>query len=297
MRILLIGYGFIGQHFVVDAVQKGHSVTVGDLRPADTTSVSPLVRHITLDVADTNSIEKLLREHDTVVNLAAILGTSETFDDPVRVLDANTRAPLAIFDALRRASREGDCIPFVQITVGNHFMNNPYAISKHTLERFAQMYNDECGTDIRIVRALNAYGPHQKTGPVNKIIPSFAMAALNREPLTVFGTGNQIMDMIFVADVAAILTEAATAKKPIRTVLEAGTGRRTTVNQIAELVNQISGSIAGIRLTAMRRGEPLDSVVVGDPRTLSPIEMDHHDFIRLEEGLKVTLDWYAAQRK
>ena len=175
-------------------------------------------------------------------------------------------------------------------------MNNPYSITKTTSERFADMFNVEHGTDIRVVRALNAYGSYQKYRPVRKIIPNFVRAALVGEPVKVYGNGEQIMDMIHVRDVARILVETLLASK-VTGLVSAGTGRRLTVNEIARMVIQAAGSSAQLQHTPMRPGEPEASVVLGERETLSAVGVAPESLIPFEEGIKETVDWYSMNRE
>ncbi len=74
-------------------------------------------------------------------------------------------------------------------------MNNSYSITKTCAERFAWMFNREHGTRISVVRALNAYGPGQKSEPVRKIMPNFILPALRGEAIIVYGAGSQVMEI------------------------------------------------------------------------------------------------------
>jgi nucleoside-diphosphate-sugar epimerase len=187
--------------------------------------------------------------------------------------------------------REG--VKGVQIAVGNHFMNNTYSITKTTAERFALMFNKEHKTKIAVVRALNAYGEYQKHKPIRKITPNFVVRALRGEPIEIFGDGEQIMDMIYVKDVAEILIRSLLLDHNCyNKVFEAGTGRRTTVNEIAHMVNDLTGNKAGVKHLPMRAGEPDRSVVLGDPSTLKPLGMSADDLTPLEKGLERTVKWY-----
>jgi nucleoside-diphosphate-sugar epimerase len=169
-------------------------------------------------------------------------------------------------------------------------MNNSYSISKTTAERFALMFNKEHGTKIAIVRGLNAYGPRQKSEPVRKIMPNFVIPALRDESITIYGDGSQVMDMIYVADLAEILVRALVEDHGVYDrVFEAGTGRKTTVLDIAnEVIKQANGGY--ITTVPMRPGEPEQSVVLGDPETLKPL--GEINLTTLEEGIAKTIAWY-----
>jgi len=214
-----------------------------------------------------------------------VLGTQESLKAIDTAVAVNIEGSLNVFNAVRRYD-----VPAVYIAVGNHWMNNPYSVTKTTAERFALMFNKEFGARIAVVRAYNAYGPGQKATPVRKIIPNFIISALRDQQLTVYGDGLQVMDMIYVGDVARALVVALTTDGlDYACVFEAGTGRVTTVRQIAELVCSIVGR-GRIEHLPMRPGEPPHSVVLADPRTLWPLGIDK--FVTLEEGLKLTLPYY-----
>jgi len=186
-------------------------------------------------------------------------------------------------------------------------MNNPYSITKDCAERFAWMFNKEHGVKISVVRALNAYGPRQRSRPVRKIIPNFILPALKGEDLIVYGDGTQVMDMIWVGDVAKILVQALLVDhgqytyEPVSSdvlppVFEAGSGVPTTVAEIADLVINCAGSSSKIRYVPMRPGEPPKSVVVGNPETLRPLfEGKIPELVPLEEGIALTIKAMAEE--
>jgi len=281
-RILVTGgTGFIGQHVVANLKAKGHYPVILDRHylPRD-----PTTETVMGSVTDRSAVDHAVSICDGVIHLAAVLGTQETIEEPGIAFEVNVRGSINVFQAVRHYG-----VPAVYITVGNYWMNNPYSISKHTAERLALMFNRECGTRIAVVRGYNAYGPGQKAAPVRKIIPNFIIPALKGEELIVYGDGTQIMDMIYVEDVAEILVQALLDNlADCQLVLEAGTGRPTTVHQIAQMVIGKVGR-GQIRLTPMRPGEPEQSVVLATPHS--------RNFVSLEDGLDRTIPYYAEALK
>ena len=138
-----------------------------------------------------------MSESDGIINLAGILGTSETIDNPRSTIASNLKAALNIFNGAKEFN-----IPAVHITVGNYWMNNPYAITKHAAEKIGLLYNHKYNTKIAVVRGLNAYGENQKDRPVRKLIPNLIIPALKNEEILIYGDGEQIMDMIYVGDLS-----------------------------------------------------------------------------------------------
>lgn len=290
MRVLITGAsGFIGRHTVDRLQDQGHETIRFDRRgPTDFLG----------DVRDATAISEAVAVSDGVLHIAGVLGTAETIDNPAPAVETNIMGSLNVFQACRQYKKR--C---VYICVGNYWMANSYSISKTTAENFAYMFNNEHGTEIAVVRALNAYGPRQHDKPVRKIMPNFVLPALRGDAITVYGDGSQVMDCIFVEDVADVLVRALTEEhgqyrfsperngdNPVK--FEAGTGRRTTVNDIAEMVIACVGK-GSINHVPMRGGEPDHSVVLGDPETLRPLYGGKlPDLVPLEDGIARTVAYY-----
>jgi nucleoside-diphosphate-sugar epimerase len=294
-KVLITGFGFIGRHAADALIEAGYTVAALDRCP-DVSNMSALgVAPIIGDVRDPALLDHIIPCFDAVVNTAGLLGTSEMIEDPIPAVQTNIIGAINVFQACKKEKRRGRSIRCVHITVGNHFMDNSYSITKSSSERFAAMFNVEHQTDIRVVRALNAYGEYQKYYPVRKIIPNFVRAALSNEPVRVYGDGEQVMDMIYVKDVAKILV-ATLAVESCALIVSAGTGRRLTVNEIAEKVVAACGSSSTIEHVPMRAGEPKNSVVLGDTTTLSAIGFNERCLTRFEDGILPTVRWYSANR-
>jgi nucleoside-diphosphate-sugar epimerase len=294
-KVLIAGFGFIGRHVATALVQRGCEVSVLDRRPNLSVMSQLGVDPILGDVRDAELMRDLVQYYDGVINVAGLLGTSEMINDPIPAVHTNIVGAINIFEGCRQAMQAGKGVRCVHITVGNYFMDNPYSITKRTSERFANMYNIEHSTDIRVVRVLNAYGAFQKHFPVRKIIPNFIRSAFQGEVIRVYGDGEQIMDMIYVEDVARILIEAFFVDE-IKSIISAGTGRRLTVNEIAKIVINIVGSSSEVEHTNMRPGEPERSVVLGEPETLRAVGIDPSSLIKFEDGIAKTVSWYRDNK-
>ena len=293
------GNGFIGGHVVDELLARGYRVSVLDTRWRTTIPGAALVLG---DIRDATAVTEAVAHVDGVIHLAGVLGTQETIANPRPAAETNILGGLNVFEACVQYD-----VPLTNIAVGNYWMNNTYSITKHTVERFAEMLNKYRKARIATVRALNAYGPRQAAatpyGPskVRKIMPSFVCRALSGLDIEVYGDGTQIMDMVYVTDVARVLvtTLEHTAKHGAPEVTpEAGTGRRTTVNDIAETVIKAVGSFTGanhvtLKHLPMRPGEDERSVVIADPTTLRAIDIDSGDFVTLEEGVEKSVRYFS----
>lgn len=298
MKVLVTGAsGFIGSHVIDELLARDIDVIAFDRSHVLSEPRQGVTQYLG-DVRDGTSISEAVALADGVIHLAGVLGTSETIDNPTPSIETNVLGGLNVFQAIRHYKRRA-----VYITVGNYWFQNSYSITKTTAEQLAWMFNHEHGTEIAVVRALNAYGPGQKAAPVRKIMPNFVIPALKGEPITIYGDGEQVMDMIHVEDVAEILVNALLVDHgryrpdPVRNAdnpfkFEAGTGVITTVNEIAAAVIAEVGQ-GSVNHVPMRGGEPVRSVVVGDPDTLRPLYGgERPQLISLPVGIADTVAWY-----
>jgi UDP-glucose 4-epimerase len=295
------GSGFIGSYVIERLLRDGLSVVVLDHSvPADSERI-PEVSYFLGDIRDEVAVTEAMAHVDGFIHLAGVLGTQETISNPRPAVMTNIVAGLNVLEAAAQYD-----VPGVNIAVGNHWENNPYSISKSTVERLVHMFNDYRGTQVSIVRALNAYGPRQSvsapygTSKVRKIMPSFIQRALHEDDIEVYGDGSQVMDMIYVSDVADFLVDAlyATAatgffKNPI----EAGTGRNTTVLDIARQVIHHTGS-GQITHLPLRPGETPGAVVKADTSTQEILYgTGKKRLIPLEQGIAKTVAYYRKNFK
>ena len=302
MKTVLVtgGNGFIGRHVVSRLEVGGYKVWVLDNRDRVTGSY----RNIILgDVRDAVAVTEAVAHADGVIHLAGVLGTQETLTNPRPAAETNVIGGLNVLEACAQYK-----LPLVNIAVGNFWMNNTYSISKDTVSRFGDMFRRFRGTRVTNVRAFNAYGPGQDmvapwgSSKVRKVLPNFINRALDGDPIEVYGDGKQVMDMIYVEDLAHILVaalEETAAGGVFSEAVEAGTGRETTVNEIASLVaqevaHQTGNPPVGIVHLPMRPGEDESAVVVGDPDTLKGLI--EHDLEPLENGLQKTVAYYKSLR-
>lgn len=305
--ILVTGaHGFIGGYVVEELCRNGYAVVAFDRR-ADTMKENnyPEGTQVFLgDTADASQVSEAVAECDGWIHLAATLGTQETIRNPFPAVMGNVQGGLNILEAaaLHR-------VPGVYIGVGNHWMNNPYSISKTMVERLIAMFNAYRGTEINIVRGMNAYGPRQRAakpfapGTVRKITPAFICRALSGIPIEVYGDGQQVSDMIWVGDLAFTLVrmlDDAMAGIVHDFAVECGPVANNTVLQMAEAVRDAAVEIgypsSPIECLPMRPGEIPGATVSADTDTLRKVDIDPDKFITLADGIRRTVRWFHENR-
>lgn len=303
MRKVLVtgGSGFIGRYVVEELLASAYTPVLFDYRRDRLHDPGDGVEVFLGDVRDEVAVTQAMAHVDGWVHLAAVLGTQETVTNPRSAVHSNVIGGLNVLEA---AAEHG--LPGVYICVGNHWMNNPYSISKTTVERLVHMYNNERGTRVNMVRAVNAYGPRQAAaapfGPakVRKIVPAFVCRALSGMPIEVYGDGLQISDMVHVSDLARSLVravEAADAGQVFPRPIEVGPRAHQTVLSVADLVNTIAAEHTGAKVSIthlpMRRGEIPGDRVTADVETLSLVGMAPEQLIPLPDGMEQTVRYFA----
>jgi len=290
MRVLVAGgNGFIGSHVIDHLIMQGHEpVSLDRYGIPHRTDLE----FVFGDVRNKDTVFNTAKRCDAIINLSGILGTSETIEFPQFAFHSNIVGSVNIFDACKAMDKK--C---VQIAVGNYWMNNPYSISRTAVENIAYQYNRIFKTSISVVRGLNAYGERQKDRPVRKIVPNIMVPLIEQRPITIFGDGEQLMDMIYVGDLAKILIAALVIDHGVySSCFEAGCGMNLTpsINQLVAMALDVSNTRTLVHKVPMRGGEPLRSVVVGNPETLRPLGFTVDDLTPLKAGLEVTYNWYKS---
>ena len=287
MKVLVTGgTGFIGSYVCDVLLGRGCEPLVFD-RQAGRPRYAGAANVILGDVRDPVAVTEAVAHADAVIHLAGVLGTQETVGNPRPAAETNVLGSLNVFEAVAQYQ-----LPAVYICVGNWWEQNSYSITKTCAERFAVMFNRERGTRISAVRAMNAYGPRQVPaapfGPskVRKIMPAFICRALTGQPLEVYGDGEQVMDMVHAADVAGALVEELFSPSGLDTPRVVGTGARTTVNDIAEMVCRAAGQ-GEIVHVPLRPGESPGAEVLAPER--------RYDFVQLQAGTFETVEWFRER--
>ena len=299
MKVLVTGgAGFIGSYVVDELLARGHKPVIFDHYDRKEEYACPVILG---DVRDDVAVTEAMAHVDAWIHLAAVLGTQETIANPRPAALSNLMGGLNMLQAAAQYD-----LPGTYIGVGNHWMNNPYSITKTMIERFVDMYNNDRGTRVNIVRAMNAYGPRQRPIPpwgdskVRKITPSFVCRALNNLPIEIYGDGSQVSDMCWVGDVAKALvvaTEKAAEGVIFPEVVEVGPENSSTVQQVAELVVELTGSTGGVTNLPMRPGEIPNSIVKANVDSLQHVGMSDATLMPLREGMQQTVDWFKEEIK
>lgn len=266
-NLILGGSGFIGSH-ICDAV--GGDVVVYDK-----------IQH-PYYLSYTEGLESLIRESDIVYNFAGALGTSSSFGYMEETVKTNTMLAVSVMDNCLKYKR-----PLINIGVPLSMWKNPYAISKHCMMSFAEMYYDEGMMGYTLI-AYNVYGERQIFSQTEKLVPAVVHRILHHEPIKIYGAGKQEIDMVYVKDVAKLVAMiGANICSFNGKEIHAGTGEAVTVMEVINTICDIMGvpeEERNFQFMGRRRGEG-EKVCVVSPSSITTS-------VTLREGLEKTVEWY-----
>jgi nucleoside-diphosphate-sugar epimerase len=166
-----------------------------------------------------------------------------------------------------------------------------YDESKRYGEALAMAYFRAYGTDIRLIRIFNTYGP--RCDPADgRLVPNFVSQALKGEQITVYGDGSQTRSLCFVSDLVEGIWRTISSDQASGRVFNLGNPEEHTVLEYARLIRELCDSGAEIVFQAL----PAD-----DPSRRQPNIAQARDVlgweprVPLREGLSRTIAWYREQ--
>jgi UDP-glucose 4-epimerase len=164
---------------------------------------------------------------------------------------------------------------------------SPYGVSKKAGGDYLRAYRALHGLEYAALALANVYGPRQDPHGEAGVVAIFAGRLLARETCTIFGTGEQTRDFVYVDDVADAFARAATAGEGLMNI---GTGRETSVNELYAAMATAASVSTGATYAPARQGE-LDRNVVDARRAGEQLGWSPH--IDVAEGTRRTLAWFG----
>ena len=276
MKYLITGgAGFIGSYLCEKLIARNDQVTVFD--NLSTGSLDNLVRSKSKiqfelgSILDKEAVDKLVSESDYVVHLAAALGVLNIVNKPLESLKTNLQGSELVLEASDKYRKpvliastsevygKNDKVPLNE--EDDRIIGHPlksrwsYSEAKAVDESLAYFYYLENKLPIRIVRLFNTVGPRQ-VGHYGMVVPRFVSAALRNEPLSVYGTGDQIRCFCHVNDAVRALLLVMDSEKSIGEVFNVGNNQQVSIMELAKKVIEITGSTSSIEKIAYEKAYP-----------------------------------------
>ncbi len=294
------GAGFIGSNLADALLSDGDAVTVLDnlsragvrenldwLRERHGDRVQAAIA----DIRDPAAIDPVLAGASAVFHLAAQTAVTTSLHDPIEDFDVNARGTLNVLEAVRKAGRRAPVIFSSTNKVygglddlrlfeldGRHApadelirvrginedrrleLCTPYGCSKGVADQYVLDYQRSYGIPTAVLRMSCIYGPRQFGTEDQGWVAHFLIRALRGEPITIYGDGKQVRDILHVSDaVAAYRAVLASIAKVHGRAFNLGGGPRNAVslNMVLAEIQQLTGTPLTLRHEAWREGDQL----------------------------------------
>jgi len=306
MRVYLVtgGAGFIGSNITEELLKRGERVRVVDNfitgKKENLSSFLDEIELIEGDIRDFEVCQQAVDGVDFVLHQAALSSVPRSIEDPVLTGEININGTLNMLLASRDArvkkfvfasssSVYGDDpnLPKKEEMEGNPL--SPYALTKTTGEKYCLIFSRIYGLPTVCLRYFNIFGPYQDLlSEYAAAIPKFVTKMLKGEKPTIFGDGEQSRDFTFVANVVEANILAANAVDISGEIMNIACSERTTVNTLAERINEILQSDIKPINDEPRPGDVRHSFAdiskAGEMLKFEPQ-------VGFAEGLRRTIDW------
>ncbi len=260
------------------------------------------------DICDIDDCKKACESVDFIFHDAALGSVPRSIKNPLATHTVNATGFINILIAARDANVKrvvyassssvyGDSkvLPKVENQIGKQL--SPYAVSKMANELYGEIFAKTYNMEILGLRYFNIFGPRQNPkGEYAAAIPLFINALLKNESPNINGDGEQTRDFTFVenavqANIKAMFAENIDTKGEVFNI---AVGERVSLNQLIEILKKLIGTSVQQTYREERVGDVRDSLA---DISKAKLNFGYDPKIKIEEGLKLTLDWFSKKDK
>lgn len=316
-KILITGgLGFIGSALAIAEVKKGNNVTVIDgLFPeygGNKFNIQPIKKNVEIvvgDVRDAKLIYRLIKKIDIIYSLAGTLSHVDSMTDPFTDLEINCVSQLTLLEACRKFN-PGARILFAGTR--NQYGKAKYlpvdelhpmepvdinGINNIAAEWYYRLYHNIHGLWTCSLRLTNTYGPrHQMKHSRQGVLNWFIRQLMDEKTIQLYGTGKQIRDINYVDDVVMAFMLAANNVKAKGEVFNLG-GDPISLKKFVEAAIKILGK-GRLKITKFppeRKAIEIGDYIADYAKIRGVLGWEPK--VRLEEGIKKTIDYYKKYKK
>ena len=304
MKIIVTGgAGFIGSHVCELVLSEGHElVVIDDLSSGSIDNLKLIIDQILFIKKSVEDVDfSLLGDCDALIHLSAQVSVPLSISDFYRSSKKNLLSSIKIIDFCSKSQ-----IPLVYASSaavygGLEFADDqsntvkllsPYAADKYAMELYAEVASVNHSLSSVGLRFFNVYGPRQSpTNPYSGVISKFLADIFSGNDLTIFG-GKQTRDFVYVADVAKVIFSAV--QHCISEVscdkINVLTGTSISINELSDVIINITKSQVGKRFSPMSVGDPLMSIGSTD-KFQRIFGKQFREMTVLEDGLLPTIEF------
>jgi nucleoside-diphosphate-sugar epimerase len=297
------GAGFIGSHLVTHVLGAGGNVRIVDNLSTGSAErlnqIRDSVELVTGDLADYSVAAEVVKGVDYVLHQAAVPSVQRSVVDPVGTNRSNVTATLNLLESSRKArvrrfvyaassSAYGDTevLPKSEDMPANPL--SPYALQKWVGERYCKLYHELYGLETVSLRYFNVFGPGQDPySEYSAVIPKFTTKLLAKEPITVYGDGEQSRDFTYIDNVIQANLLALRAPNAPGEVCNIGCGQRVTLNQLIQILEELLKVRAQVTYAPAKPGDVRHSLA---DITKATRVLGYVPETEIEEGLRKTVE-------
>ena len=303
------GAGFIGSNIARELTEQEYTVKILDnLSTGNLNNISDIKNKIELiigDVRDIKIVKKVMKDVDYVFHQAALPSVPRSIQDPITTNKINVNGTLNILIA----AQDNNVKKVVYASSSSVYGNtptlpkredmepcplSPYAITKLIGEYYCKVFYDIYGLETVSLRYFNVFGPRQDpNSQYAAVIPKFITSMLKNESPTIFGDGEQSRDFTFVKDVVQANILACKAKNASGEVFNIAYGKKTSINELVDKINEILGTSIKAKHTDPRLGDVRHSLA--DISKAKRI-LGYKPKYDIEEGLKETIEYMRRKK-
>ncbi|MFA5039008.1 MAG: NAD-dependent epimerase/dehydratase family protein [Candidatus Omnitrophota bacterium] len=256
------------------------------------------------DVRSDIDLKRVFKENISLVfHLAAFFANQNSVDYPEVSADVDILGLIKLLEYCRLARVEkfiyasSGCaiygsypqLPLKEDFISMH-LTTPYQINKMAGEMYGNFYAHHYGMKTVNCRFFNSYGPGEVPGQYRNVIPNFIYWSMKKQALPITGTGEETRDFTYVLDLVQGLLKAAFYEAAIGENFNLAAGREISIQALAKLVNETTGSKAGITFKPRRKWDT-------KPRLLASIEkaralIHYAPLVDFKDGFLKNVEWF-----
>jgi len=301
------GFGAIGSNLRKALEAKGgYKLYVVDNLSAGIANFSTEVAFTHLDLGHTEKVNSFFSKYspNVIFHLASHFANQNSVDHPISDTTANVLGIINLLEAQRRnpdlqkvVYASSSCVyansPVMSENQPVSPYDTPYAINKYVGELYCKYYADVQKLPVVCARIFNSYGPGEMPGAYRNVIPNFIKKALDNEDIVITGTGDETRDFTYVSDTIDLLIRLAESAFKNAEVFNGGTGIKTPVKRLAELIIKVTGSKSKIVFSAPRNWD--HAIDRCSDISKSREQLNYSPTVKLEDGLVETVAWVKSK--
>lgn len=262
------GAGFIGSHLAERLLDDGKEVMIlDDFSTGSRGNISRLKERkgfesVVGSVRDQSLVIELVEECDITIHLAAVVGVKLVLDRPSHSIHTNVNGTEHVLHAAAAKKKlvfissssevygksvQPSFVETDDLILGSTAnLRWSYAIAKALDECLALAYSHENLVPVIIGRLFNTTGPRQ-SGRYGMVLPGFVTQAIQDQPITVYGTGEQSRCFAHVYDVVESIIRLINKPEAVGQVFNIGNDEEISINGLAHFVKEATGSKSEIQ--------------------------------------------------